>query len=83
MHDFFSIEDHLSFATISFQTDGNKVSMLSDKGFDDFVNTLESNPLSKNPKFYGSFHNTGHVSMGVCISLSFREVMTIFCIDRE
>lgn len=79
MRDCFSISEPHLFTTISFQADGNKFDMISDKGFDDFVNLLESNPLSKNPKFYGALHNSGHVS--VCNSSNWGLIM-IFCDDR-
>lgn len=46
-----------------FQSEGNKVDLTVDKGIDDFMNLLESSALSKNPQYYGSLHNEGHVSI--------------------
>lgn len=56
--------DKLHFIQIKlFQPKGAKINLISDEGFDDFLNLAEPNSLSKNLNYYGKLHNNGHVSV--------------------
>lgn len=64
-----------------FQSDENKVDLFNDKGFDDFLNLLESSLLSKNPNYYGSLHNNGHVSVYLKNAIDKDIRLTIICMN--